>query len=413
MTLNLTVAIGKMNGLIFYANIIDSSKNIFYIPSCKVYSILISWLNLDIGFDVCFYKGLNVYWKTWLQLVFPIYVISLVTLIVILSSCSIRFSMLLAKKNPVATLATLILFSYTKLLRTVIVVLSKANLQYYTDRIHKLSVWLFDPTVKYRTGKHIPLFVVAILILTVGVFYTFLLFSWQWLLKYIKYQKICHFFDPYHAPYRFKHRYWTGLLLLARVAIYIVIILCGDGDPNKNLLAIISIVSFLLFLKGHAVRRLYKDWKTDVIETVCYLNIILFSTVKIIILNTSNHRIYHDIATNLSGLITLLLIIYVLIQQFLSEIIRKQFWKKFKQMVRRIGEEVGSHSEPNTTGSDLTEGPQNPPKPTTSVIEGFARCESNKVANVSADNVDDDDDDASIVSAESIAPLLGMESQAA
>ena len=47
--------------------------------------------------------------------------VKIIIIIVLLSRCSIRFSMLLAKKNPVVTLAMLILFSYTKLLRTVII----------------------------------------------------------------------------------------------------------------------------------------------------------------------------------------------------------------------------------------------------------------------------------------------------
>ena len=95
-------------------------------------------------------------------------------------------------------------------------------------------------------------------------------------------------------------------------------------------------------------------------------------TIKVIILNTSNQRIYHDIATNISGLITLLLLTYVLIQEFLSEIC-KQFWKKVKQRVVRnknkIDREVDSHiKELNTTasGSGLAEDPQ---KPTSSVID--------------------------------------------
>ena len=426
MILNLTVAIGTINGLIFYANVINSSKSIFYIPSCKVYSVLISWLNLDIGFDVCFYKGLDTYWKTWFQLVFPIYVISLVIIIIILSRCSMKFSMLIAKKNPVATLATLILFSYTKLLHTVIVVLSKANLQ-YTNRPHELSVWLFYPTVKYGTGKHIPLFVVAILILIVGVVYTFILLSWQWLLKCITYQRLCHFFDPYQAPYKFKHRYWTGLLLLARVAIYILIILYGHGNPNTNLMVIIFIVSFLLILKGHAFHRIYKNRKTDTIESICYLNIVLFSVVKIIILNTSNQRIYHDIATNTSGLITVLLLAYVLIHHFLSEIkFCEQCWKKLKT---RLGikkdQETDGHlysyySEYSATDSDLANNPQYQPKPTSSTIEGHPICENsspNKINDASAaganiEVLDDDDDDASFVSADSVTPLLGKEKDA-
>ena len=64
---------------------------------------------------------------------------------------------------------------------------------------------------------HIPLFIVAILILAIGIMYTILLFCWQRLLKRIKYHRLCHFFEAYHAPYQFKHCYWTGLLLFAHI----------------------------------------------------------------------------------------------------------------------------------------------------------------------------------------------------
>ena len=316
-----------------------------------------------------------------------------------------------------ATLATLILFSYTKLLHTVIVVLSKANLQ-YSDHIHTLSVWLYDPTVKYGTGKHIPLFVVAIMILIMGVFYTFLLLFWQWLIKCVKYQTLHHFIDPYHAPYRLKHRYWTGLLLLARVVIYVIIILYGHGDPNVNLLAITFIVSFLLILKGHAFHFIYKNRKTGIIESICHLNIVLFSAVKIIILNTSNQRIYHDIATNISGLIIVLLLAHVLVCHFLSEIkFCEQCWKNLKVRLGITKDQESDwdlYSYYSATDSDTTNDPQNQPKPTLSIIERLSRqtCErssSNKINNVYSD---DDDDVASFASADCVAPLLGKEKDA-
>ena len=62
MALNLTVAIGTLNGLIFYANIIGANSSTFFSglsPSTKYYSILISWLNLEVGFDVCFFEGMD------------------------------------------------------------------------------------------------------------------------------------------------------------------------------------------------------------------------------------------------------------------------------------------------------------------------------------------------------------------
>ena len=198
-----------------------------------------------------------------------------------------------------------------------------------------------------------------------------------------------------------------------------MIILYGHGDPNTNLLAIISIVSFLLFLKGHVVRRLYNDWKTDIIETIRYLNIVLFSAIKMVILNTSNQRVYHDIATNISGLTILLLLTYILICQFLTEVIGDQCWTNLKQRLRcriRTDGGVGSHSDHNTTDNGQIENQQKQPKPTSSVIEGNPISEKshlNDITEASTANIEvsdnDNDDDCSFASADSAAPLLGRE----
>ena len=72
------------------------------------------------------------------------YVILLVVMVIVISEYSIRFSRLISKRNPVApaTLATLILLSYTKFLCTTITALSFANLD-YPDNSHSM-VWLPD-----------------------------------------------------------------------------------------------------------------------------------------------------------------------------------------------------------------------------------------------------------------------------
>ena len=71
--LNLTVAIGTHNGLIFYANIVAS--NYCPLPKSSFFSVFISWLNLELGLDKCFYKGMDTYSKAWLQFAFPTYLI--------------------------------------------------------------------------------------------------------------------------------------------------------------------------------------------------------------------------------------------------------------------------------------------------------------------------------------------------
>ncbi len=180
MILNMTVASGTLNGLIFYINIIGVNGSPFFFglsPSTRYYSILVSWLNLEVGFDVCFFDGMDTYWKTWLQLAFPMYIIILVVLVIIISEKSMRFSRLIGRVNPVATLATLILLSYTKFLQTTITSLSFTQLD-DPGGGSPMRVWLPDATVEYLSRKHISLFVVAIVILAIGTAYTCTIFFW-------------------------------------------------------------------------------------------------------------------------------------------------------------------------------------------------------------------------------------------
>ena len=170
----ITVAAGTINGLIFYANIVTVNRAIFFPPNqTNIVTVFISWINLDLGIEVCFFDGMDEYIKTWLQFVFPLYVWSLVILIIMASEYSSRISRLFGS-NPVAVLVTLFLLSYGKLLRTVITAMIFTTLD-YSDEV-KAGVWLCDGNVRYLHGKHIALFLVSLLtILIFLLLYTLLL----------------------------------------------------------------------------------------------------------------------------------------------------------------------------------------------------------------------------------------------
>ena len=275
LVLNLTVAVGTLNGLIFYANIVATNQDRFF-PSTSFITVFVSWLNLELGIDTCFFDGMDFYWKTWIELAFPMYILLLVVLVIIISECSVKFAQIVGKRNPLATLDTLILLCYVKFVRTVILAFSFATL-YYPDNSHRV-VWWPDATVGYFSGKHIVLWVVAALIFVASLFYTVLLFTWQWLLyyqhktifKWIRSQRLRMFVEPYHAPYAFKHRYWTGLLLLVRVIVIITSAANVSGDRGITILAIGLIVIILLILVSC---RPYKSWPVEFLEIICYANI--------------------------------------------------------------------------------------------------------------------------------------------
>ena len=104
--LKLTVSVGTIHGLIFYANVVQVNSVIFIPPgSTNPLTLFIAWLNLDLGIEMCFYEGMDAYGKTWLQFVFPIYVWALVAIIIVVSHYSSGKIARLFGRNPIAVLA--------------------------------------------------------------------------------------------------------------------------------------------------------------------------------------------------------------------------------------------------------------------------------------------------------------------
>ena len=283
LVLNVTVAVGTLNGLIFYANVVYTNKSILLpFQETNFVTVFISWLNLELGIDTCYFPGMDTYIKTWLQLAFPAYIILLVTLLIIISSYSTKFSNLIGKKDPVATLATLILLSYAKLLEICFKSLSFGVLK-YPDGANEL-LWLPDATVRYLSGKHIPLFIAVVLILLVGLVYTALLFLWQCFIRLPKWRifkwsrnpRIQTFIETYHTPYTPKHRYWTGLLLIVRVVLYLIAAVVSN-ESTIALTAIGFSVCSIFLLKGAVERRLYRKWPLNVLESFFFFNILFLT----------------------------------------------------------------------------------------------------------------------------------------
>ena len=264
MFLNLTVSVGTINGLIFYANIVQANHAIFFPHnmSTSFLSTFIAWLNLDLGIETCFYDGLNAYSKTWFQFLFPLYIWFILSAIILVSHYSTRISRLVGN-NAVQVLATLFLLSYAKLLRIIITVFSSTELA-YPDGYHR-RVWLYDGNVDYLTGKHIPLFIAALMLLIlISIPFTVTLSCIQWLQK-LSNRKVLFWvkrlqplFDAYTGPYKIKHRYWTGLLLLIRVCLFLVFSFNTSGNPLINMLAT-SVSMSCLFAYLSLIGGVYKS----------------------------------------------------------------------------------------------------------------------------------------------------------
>ena len=274
LVLNMTVSFGLINGFIFYANIVSAGSAVFFSSSEPSFpSVFVAWLHLEIGIDVCFIDGLDACIKTWLQLAFPAYIISLVVVVIMVSEYSPRFARIIGRKDPISTLATLILLSYAKLLSVTITALSFARL-IYPDGKQEI-VWLPDGNVKYFRGKHIPLVLVAVLIILIGLPYTILLFLWQWIVRapiwnifnWTRNTKLIAFITSYHVPHNSKYRYWAGLLLLVRVVWYITGSITESSHPGVLPLISGLLIGSLLLLRHVYGQRLYNNSLVDVVDT--------------------------------------------------------------------------------------------------------------------------------------------------
>ena len=302
LMLNMTVTEGTINGLVLYANILAANGSIFLpfeLPNFL--TVFISWINLDFGIESCFFDGMDSYVKLMLQLAFPIYLLFLISLIIFLSEKSTWFTSIISRRKPVPTLCTLILLSYSKLLRMIVASLQFRTL-YYSDQFVD-TVWLYDGNVMYTAAKHIPRFIIALIILLLGILYTSLLLFWQplnqfsnclkesrprlsFLVKWVNHPKYATFIQEHHAPLVGKHRYWTGLLLLTRIVHHLVSAFAQDDVTIfmvGMLMFMLLLVKFLIYcsaLYKHwplEFARVYNKWQLDVLQTSFLVNLIIFA----------------------------------------------------------------------------------------------------------------------------------------
>ena len=208
--------------------------------------------------------------KGWSTVCLPLFLLRIVVLIIVICKAgqwrglsSIRFVHLLSGKvslligsKAIPVLATLLLLSYTKFLRTTILILHKAiivvtecNSNASASKCENLTVWYVDGSVNYISGCHSVLFGIG-----VEVFSPLLIIFTSFLLLFplkdrylprIKLWRSCHmrlkpWYDAYGGNYKDKYCLWTGVLLLGRCVLTLFAALKNDPVANFVVLAWVS-----------------------------------------------------------------------------------------------------------------------------------------------------------------------------
>ena len=280
---DVTTAGGLINGLIFYANLVKASSYAYFTTSTNTglisfLKIFIDWVNLDLGIETCFFDGLNGYWKTWLQFVFPMYIWGIALSMILLARYSTRMARLLGN-NSVPVLATLFILSYAKLFRTIITAIKSTTLE--DQNGNKMGVWSYDGSIDYLAPNHCVLFIVTLIVLFfLWLPYTCILFSVQWLQKCQvilvsrSIAKMHPLLDAHCGPFKDKHRYWFGTLLIARAIPLLIGVSIPTNSYKNTLMSTVIVVGVLAYFQSRVYRKVY----VSLSEALFLVNLLFLAT---------------------------------------------------------------------------------------------------------------------------------------
>ena len=168
-TFRLTLTTGTLNGIIFYTQALGtiylkrfSSQHV----ATSLYSLphaFLLMLNLNLGFPLCFYNGMTELWKAGLSLLFPLYLLTIVIVLIILSRFSLRVSNRIADSS-IQVLVTVVHLSFTSMFTAISNIVIPINI-YTNDTSNPiLKVWYGDGTVEYGRGNHLILMIFTIVV---------------------------------------------------------------------------------------------------------------------------------------------------------------------------------------------------------------------------------------------------------
>ena len=322
IALNLTVSVGTLNGLLFYANIVKLYEPVFSRKGAlPVLSQVISWINLDFGFEICLYNGMDSYAKQWLQFAFPLYLWIIIIIIIQLCRRYGKISRLMGS-HAVPVLSTLFLFSYTKLVRIIFIVLHKREVTVHctNESVRSVSLWYEDPNVEYAKGKHAGLFGFALFVSVFFVIpYTLFLLLNCFYEKYLSNFKILRKFwscfkpiiDAYSGPMKDEFRFWPGLLLVARIPILLSATLVDSFiQSHYFLLSMLLVVLAIVLSLGYCFGGVYIKRMNNIIEVWFLLNLCIMISLSVAFTDESEVLIWYNTCLSVFIFSFILIVVY-------------------------------------------------------------------------------------------------------
>ena len=267
-TFKLTLVSGTLNGIIFigqicYAGVTDILDYVvIYSHNCtlkfiaKLCEVLISIININpYGIPMCFYNGMTHTMKAYFSLLFPVYLLSIILIIALLSK---RYTWISSRitNSSVQVMVTVLHLSFSKLLLTIIDVFAYSEILIEADeRLNKLvimKVWYWDGSLEYMKNSHLWLSLVSLVIIIPLILpYTLLLIFSKILIKHslLANKYLRPFYEAIHAPYKPTKEYFFTLRLILLITIYIVYALCRASNPAAISVCTIPLIATFLVLQ--------------------------------------------------------------------------------------------------------------------------------------------------------------------
>ena len=353
----LTLTTGEINGIIFYAQVMSigrvmqlyTMKDIGMVVSLKFYYIfvrgLISLINLTINFilPLCLYDGMTELWKSGIGLMFPVYLLTIVIGLIIISRYSIRLSNRIADSS-VQVLVTVVHLSFTTLLSSTLDVFTPVYIYTNTSDV-PLKVWQNDGTVEYGKGGHLILMIVTgVVVGSILITYLTVLLAGRPLMKINKVREYLRpIYEAIHAPYKHNKEFFFSFSIILVAFLYLLsYIFIGNNNSIVGFTIVIPVTG--IYFTIAAFFRPFKEMYINI------LNVIIF-TVTGIFVGTAwffymnlNNTTFMIVSATCNTLVILLLVSIILFRIPFVRMLSAKFDIVFKILKLNKGN-ISSHCQ--------------------------------------------------------------------
>ena len=324
--LNLTLTTGKLNGIIFYSQILynthtmlcylnavdDRIVKLFFF--CLRGVLLLINLNISFNIPLCFYDGMTEIWKSGLGLLFPVYLLSIVIGLIIISRYSVRLSNRIANSS-IQVLVTVVHLSFSTLLTSLFDVFTPVCIYTNTSDV-PLVVWQNDGAVEYGKGGHLILMIVTGLVVgTILTTYLTVLLAGRPLMKINRIREYLRpIYEAIHAPYKPNKEFLFSFSIIFIAITYLINAVFTGTNPNFGIAVGVSVTCLYMNIVGFS--HPFKSMHLNILNTVIYSVIIIVSCSFWSLIVSSTAGIKWSILITFCHLIIVIILLCVIISQF-------------------------------------------------------------------------------------------------